>query len=1054
MKKMLFNSCCFLFLFFTVSATLSFNARAQTGTLTAAQRSVEISGSVSDTTGILLPGVSVSVKNRKGNETSTDKNGRYILDVPVGATVVFSMVGYTSTELVVHTSRILNVQMDEASSTIEDVVVVAFGKQKKQEVVGAMTTVNPSDLKVPSSNLTTALAGRVAGMIAYQRSGEPGQDNAEFFIRGVTTFGYKVDPLILIDGVELTSTDLARLQPDDIASFSIMKDATATALYGARGANGVILVTTKQGKEGPAKINFRLESSVSSPTSNVELADPISYMRLHNEAVLTRDPSGITKVPYTDEKIDNTILGLNPYVYPANDWRKELFKDYTFNQRGNLSVSGGGQVARYYIAGTFNQDNGVLKVDNRNNFNSNINLKTYLLRSNVEVNVSKTTELGVRLYGSFDDYTGPLDGGAAMYEKVMNSNPVMFPSYYPVMPGYEHLTHIMFGNALKEGGATAGYINPYADMVKGYREYSSSLMMAQLELKQSLDFITPGLNFRMMGNTNRRAHFQVSRAYKPFYYMSSGFNRMTGDYRLDVINENDGQEWLDFNLGTRQLFSQFYMESAMNYNRTFKEVHGVSAMAVFIMRHNISANANDLLQSLPFRNLGLSGRMTYSFDSRYFGEFNFGYNGSERFHEKNRFGFFPAFGVAWQISNEKFWDPVKRAVPELKLRATYGLVGNDEIGSPTDRFFYMSNVIMNDADRGATFGLDNTYDRPGVSILRYDNADIAWETSEKINLGVEMSLFRKVQIQADFFKEHRHNILMTRASVPEYMGLSAPVRANVGEASGRGMDMSVDIQHNFSSDLWLSARGNFTYAASKFEVYEEPEYLNEYWKSRVGYSLSQRWGYIAERLFVDDQEAANSPRQNFGTDVMGGDIKYRDVNNDGQITPLDQVPIGNPTTPEIVYGFGLSMGYKKIDVSAFFQGLAQESFWIDPIETSPFTNDRQLLKAYADSYWSESDNDVQALWPRLSEAPNTNTNQASTWFMRDGTFLRLKSAELGYSFSVEQLKRLKMQKLRVYVNGTNLLSWSRFKLWDVEMAGRGLGYPVQRVFNLGVNVNF
>ena len=456
------------------------------------------------------------------------------------------------------------------------------------------------------------------------------------------------------------------------------------------------------------------------------------------------------------------------------------------NQRANMSISGGGKVARYYVAGSFYKDNGVLKVDNRNNFNNNINLKTYLLRSNVDINVTKTTELGVRLYGSFDDYSGPLLSGSEMYNRVMNSNPVMFPAYYPVLPGYEHLTHIMFGNAYKEGGSSAGFINPYADMVKGYKEYSSSLMMAQLELRQNLDFVTPGLNFRLMGNTNRRARFDVSRQYKPFYYVASGYDRMDDTYRLDVINETEGQEWLDFNLGSRTMFSQFYMESALNYNRTFQEKHGLSAMAVFIMRQELSANANDLLQTLPFRNLGLSGRFTYNYDSRYFAEFNFGYNGSERFHKKNRFGFFPAYGVAWQLSNEKFWEPLSNTVSLFKLRATYGLVGNDAIGDPTDRFFYLSNVTMNDSGRGATFGIDNTYNRPGVSITRYDNEDISWETSEKINLGLEATVFKKWNIQADFFKEHRRSILMSRASIPEYMGLSATVRANVGKPWEKG----------------------------------------------------------------------------------------------------------------------------------------------------------------------------------------------------------------------------------------------------------------------------
>lgn len=985
------------------------------------QQKKRVNGLVLDTTRAPLPGVSIYVKNNKSVGTTTDMNGRYVLEVSETDVIVFSMVGFNIREIPVKDKAVIDVVLHEVSNELEDVVVVAFGTQKKLDLVGSVTSISPKDLKVPSSNLTTALAGRIAGVIAYQRSGEPGQDNADFFIRGVTTFGYKKDPLILIDGVEFTSTDLARLQPDDIGSFSIMKDASATALYGARGANGVILVTTKEGKEGKAKVSFRMENSISMPTQNVELADPITYMKLHNEAVKTRDPLGLQ--PYSQHKIDNTIAGGNPYLYPAVDWRKEMFKEQTMNQRGNLNVSGGGQVARYYFAGTFNKDNGILKTDQANNFKNNIDLKSYTIRSNVNVNLTKTTEVGVRMYGSFDEYTGPLDGGAQMYSKVMRSNPVMFPAFFPITEKYSDVQHIMFGGTDK-----GSYINPYADMVKGYRDYSRSLLMAQFELKQKLDFITKGLSFRAMGNTNRTSYFSVSRFYKPFYYQASDFDAASNELTLQLLNEREGAEYLDYKEGEKTIKSTFYMESALNFTRTYQEKHGISAMLVYQMQQSLNANAGDLQQSLPFRNLGLSGRFTYSYDSRYFGEFNFGYNGSERFHQNQRFGFFPSGGVAWQVSGEKFWENIKPVISLLKLRATYGLVGNDAIGGPEDRFFYLSNVDMNDGGRGATFGTDFNYTNSGVSISRYDNAAITWEIAKKANIGIEMKLFDKIGLQADFFSESRKNILMTRAFIPSYMGLSANVRANVGEASGKGMDLSIDYQHNITPDFWVTTRGNFTLATSAFDVYEEPEYENEPWKSRVGYPLSQQMGYIAERLFVDDQEVANSPLQDFGMLTRGGDIKYRDVNGDGQITALDQVAIGNPTTPEIVYGFGFSTGFKNFDLSCFFQGVGQESFWIDPVATAPFIGERQLLKVYADSHWSEENNDVMALWPRLSAIEHPNNTQRSTWFMRNGSFLRLKTAEFGYTIPKKRLKRVGLESIRIW--GSN----------DPDLTGGDLGW--------------
>ncbi|MEC3878494.1 SusC/RagA family TonB-linked outer membrane protein [Parapedobacter sp. 10938] len=1004
---------------------------------------IEVRGTIRDSTGSLLTGVSIHVKNRTSIGTTTDLNGRYVLSVPAGSTLTFSMVGFETREIVVGEREVIDVVLLESSSMLDDVVVTAFGGAvKRTDMIGAVTSVNPSDLKVPSSNLTTALAGRVAGMIAYQRSGEPGMDNADFFIRGVTTFGYKKDPLILIDNLEVSTTELARLQTDDIASFSIMKDATATALYGARGANGVILITTKEGTEGKMKINLRVENSLSAPTRNVELADPITYMELHNEAVKTRDPLG--EQPYSQAKIDNTKAGTNPIAYPATDWRKELFKDYTMNQRFNLNLSGGGSIARYYVAGALTKDHGVLKVDPRNNFNSNINLTSYNLRSNVNVNLTKSTELIIRMNGNFDDYTGPIAGGKAMYNMVMRTNPVLFPAYYPVDDEHRHVSHIMFGN-YEEGG----YLNPYAEMVKGYRDYSRSYVLAQLELKQDLSFLTEGLQFRALMNTNRTSFFDVNRAYTPFWYTLSNYNRREDTYGLSLINENSGQEYLGYSEGPKQVSSIFYLESALNYSRTVGEKHGLSGMLVYIMQQRLSANAGSLQLSLPYRNMGLSGRATYAYDSRYFLEFNFGYNGSERFYTNHRFGFFPSAGLAWTISNEKFFEPLTSTVNNLRLRATYGLVGNDEIGSPSDRFFYLSNVDMEAG--GAVFGRDNNYSRTGVTVTRYANSAITWEQAKKFNVALEVGLFDKLDITADFFKEHRTNILMTRADIPTTMGLSADVRANVGEATGQGVDVSANYSHSFMNGLWLQALGNFTFAQSAFKVYEEPEY-DEWWKSRVGYSVNQEWGYIAERLFVDEYEVANSPRQNFG-EYMAGDIKYRDVNRDGRITELDMVPIGYPTTPEIVYGFGFSAGYKNFDISVFFQGLARESFRIGIAETAPFINERQLLKAYADDHWSEDNRNLYALWPRLTATTNTNNTQRSTWFQRDGTFLRLKQAEMGYSLPHGLTNRMGLKSLRFYVSGTNLLAWSKFKLWDVEMAANGLGYPVQRVVNLGLHVS-
>jgi len=1006
---------------------------------------VTVTGKVVEAeTGEPLPGVSIMVdKSTRG--VSTDVDGTFEIRVLPTDKLIFSFIGLENQTIDVGDKRYFEIELLPQSDELDEVTIVAFGKQKKESVIGAITTVNPKDLKVPSSNLTTTLAGNMAGVIAYQRSGEPGQDNADFFVRGITTFGTNTNPLILIDGVELTSSDLARLRPDDIESFSILKDATATALYGARGANGVILVTTKQGTVGPAKISFRFENSLSAPTQTVDIADPVTYMRMHNEAILTRDPLGV--ILYSQEKIEMTEAGKHPLIYPSNDWKEMLFNENTMNQRVNLNVSGGGGVARYYVAGSFNRDNGILKVDKRNNFNNNIAINNFDLRSNVNINITDITELIIRFSANFEEYKGPLRGGADMYNLMVHSNPVLFPAYYPADEDFQYAQHILFGNN------NNSKINPYAEMVRGYKEKSRSQILAQVELKQDLGFITKGLSARGMLNVSRLSQFAVNRSYNPFFYEIGRYNRLTGDYKL--IETSIGTEYLGYGElpGEREQNSSFYFEGSVNHVRDFGK-HNISNLLVFQARQTLNANAGSLQLSLPSRNLGLSGRSTYSYDSRYFAEFNFGYNGSERFDKNNRFGFFPSAGAAWLISNEKFWEEMKQVVNNLKLRYSYGLIGNDQIGSDYDRFFYLSEVNMNDGGRGATFGQEYNRRYNGITINRYANPYISWEKSYKQNFALELGLWNELSIIAEYFTEKRDNILMTRASIPNTMGLTATPRANVGEASGKGVDLTLEYQKSWNKDFWTSARANFTYASSRFDVYEEPEY-NEPWRSRVGLSLNQATGFIAERLFVDDEEAASSPPQYIGTsEYGGGDIKYLDVNRDGRITEADRVPLGHPTVPEIIYGFGLSTGFKGFDLSVFFQGSGRQSFWINAASTAPFINEAQILKAYADSYWSEENQNVYALWPRLSPTLNSNNITTSTWFMRNGSFLRLKQMEFGYTVPKRITEKIKMSNLRFYVSGTNLLLFSKFKMWDVEMAGNGLGYPNQRVLNFGLNFTF
>lgn len=1007
-------------------------------------------------TGEPMPGATVSVEGSTRG-VMTDLDGSFELTgVKPTDKLKFECLGKETLVLQVGTMTNFVVKLKNAANELDEVTVVAFGKQRKESVIGSISTVDVKTLKVPSSNLTTALAGNVAGVIAYQRTGEPGQDNADFFVRGITTFGANTSPLILIDNIELTSTDLARLQPDDIESFSIMKDATATALYGARGANGVIFVTTKRGQEGPAKIFARVETSISAPTDVVELADPVTYMKSYNEAISTRDPLG--ELMYTYDKIEQTGKpGANRLIYPANDWYDMLFKDFATSYRANVSARGGGKVATYYVSGAYTEDTGVLKVDKRNSFNNNIDDKNYTLRSNVDINVTPTTKLAVRLTGNFRDYQGPLNGGSDVYRQVMHSDPVLFPAYYPVDDEHVGIQHIMFGNY--EDGS---YINPYANLVKGYKNYQRSQMIAAVQLEQDLKFITKGLSFMTLFNLTRLSEFTVNRQFNPYWYRLDRYDSYTGEYHVNRINEN-GTDYLTYSESGKTVKNTMYSETRLNYNRSFGK-HDVTGLLVFTASESLTANAGSLQLSLPSRNAGLSGRFTYGYDKRYFVEYNFGYNGSERFHKSHRWGFFPSAGLAWMMSNEKWFKPLTKVVSNLKLRYSYGLVGNDNIGSSSNRFYYLSEMSMNNSGLGATFGETRNVSYNGIGVVRYANEAITWEKSYKSNYALELGLFKKLDIIAEYFTEHRTDIFMQRADIPNTMGLQAAVYGNIGQARSKGIDIQADYKQAWASGLWASARANFTYSTGKYDVYEEPTYPESY-RQHAGRSIRQTWGYIAERLFVDDEDAANSPSQAaFGSQYGGGDIKYTDVNGDGVITNADMVPIGYPTSPEIIYGFGVSLGHKGFDFSVFFQGLGRESFWIDATSaystkynkygTAPFVNNGQLLKAYSDSHWSEDNRDIYALYPRYSAYENHNNTQVSTWWMRDGSFVRLKQMEFGYTLPQKLTNKIHIDNLRVYFQGNNLLCWSKFKLWDPELAGEGFNYPIQRTFNIGVNVTF
>lgn len=1040
-----------------------------------AQTGVVVKGTVTDSLGLGLANVTVRAVGT-GQQVNADSAGHFQLSVPGKEILELTSVGFKITQLRVadyptDTGGVVRLRavLPRENAAMDEVVVVGFGTQRKKSMVSSVTSVNVEELRVPTGNITNALAGRVAGMISFQTSGEPGlgTDNSQFFIRGLSTFGTgKQDPLILIDGVESTPTDMARIQPDDISDFSVLKDAAASAVYGARGANGVVLINTRSGKSGVTKFDLRSETRISSNTKNFNFADNITYMNLANEATVTRSPNAVT--PYSVNKINHTIAGDDPYLYPDNNWIDMLIKKHTINQSYNLGLSGGTPKARYYVAGWYQVNNGNLKVDPVNDFNNNIKLQSYSLRSNINLNLTSTTELIVRLYGQFDDYKGPIGGGAATYNNAIWSNPVMFPAVYPasMLP---YIEHPLFGSARtysSDGNLTNTlYVNPYAEMVKGYSVTKTSNLMPQLELKQNLKFVTPGLSFRGMAYVRRTSSFIVNRSYNPFYY-EPVVNPLDQTYQLKVLNDGTtgsvgtvGSETLGYAESGKDVNSMIWAQGALDYTRRFAR-HDIGGMLISYLSSYETGNGGNVTASLPQRNTGISGRFTYGYDDRYMAEFNFGYNASERFAASSRWGFFPSGGVAYRISNEKFFQPLLNTINTLKFRFTYGLVGNDQIGNTNDRFFYLSNLSLNDPVFGASFGRNEgggVYSRPGVSIARYANNKISWERSKQINLGMDLTMFDALDLTVDVFKQYRANILMPRTYVENAAGFMAIPISNYGKAESQGMDIALSFRKNVNRNLNINTRGTFTYATGKRTVVDELHYDQSMaYKSLVGQPLAQRWGLIAERLFVDKNEVANAPLQYGDAGLLAGDIKYRDVNNDGVINDDDMVPIGYPTVPEIIYGFGSTLRYKSIDLGFYFQGSARSSFFINPQNIQPFFRnggyENGLLSAIAESHWSEDNPDLYAFWPRLSTWNVESNNKSSTWWMRQGNFLRLKSVDAGYTFN--NLNRIRVNSARIYFAATNLALWSNFKMWDVEMGGNGLGYPIQSVYSFGVQVNF
>lgn len=987
-----------------------------------------VTGTVTDAAdGTPIIGANILLKGSKKGVIS-DLDGNFSIQVNNTSDIlVISYIGYKSREIAIGNLGIVDIKLTSDNETLDEVVIVGSGTQKKVSITGAISTVKGLTLKSPSSSLTNSLAGKMAGVIVNTTSGEPGS-TSDFYIRGISTFGGRATPLILLDDVEISSGDLNNIPPETIESFSILKDASATAIYGARGANGVMLITTKRGEENSkVRVNVTMENSFNTLTNFPDFVDGATWMDLYNEAQLTRNP-GLTTGRYSQETIDATRNKINPYVYPSVDWGDLLFKDMTMNQRANVNISGGGQNITYYMSVNVAHDTGLLDSPKYYSWDNNINNMMYNFQNNLSIKLTSTTKIDLNMNAQIINKKGTNTKLDNIFQMALFSNPINFPAIFPAQEGDRHPR---FGNAILTGNTLRN--NPYASLATTFGQTDANTLNTALRINQQLDFITKGLSVNALFNFKNWSSSYYSRTIEPYYYrVKNGSYDATSDtYEMELLK--NGTEYIKQSGISKSSDRTIALQFQVNYARSFGW-HNVGGMLMYMQRDYKSG-------VLPERNQGLSGRFTYDYANRYLVEFNFGYNGTERLAKGNRFEFFPAMSLGWVVSNEKFFEGLQGKIDKLKVRASYGAVGNDDTGTNYGHFLYLNNVNLSGI--GFTTGYDWNTTLYGPTISNYAVSNACWERAQKMDIGLDLTLFRNWEIVLDYFYEKRSSILMPRYTWPNILGYNATPWGNVGKVDNWGWEVSTSYMHQIDKNWTVDFRANFTYARNEYTYLDEPNTPYP-WKVENGRSLSTYEGYIAEGLFQSEEDIANSPEQQLGSTPQVGDIKYRDLNGDGVITSDDKGFISEYSkTPRIQYGFGFNINYKKFDLGVFFNGSAMRKVMISSIH--PFgENDQNIFQFVADKRWTEENPNPNAEYPRLglTESLVANNCESSTYWLRNGNFLRFKTLEVGYRFKYG----------RIYFSGDNLAVFSPFKLWDPELAW--YKYPLQRTFNIGLQLSF
>ena len=999
----------------------------------------QVTGLVTDKQKEPLIGVTVTLV---GTETRaiTDADGMFRINVPAksGTTLEFNYIGFASKQVKVNGSRLINVMLEEETNEFTEVVVTGYTSQKKASIIGAIETIKPAELQFGSTRtLSNNLAGKLSGVIGIQRSGEPGYDDSNFWIRGISTFSGSNNPLILVDGVE---RDLDNVDVAEIESFSILKDASASAMYGVRGANGVIVITTKRGKIGAPQVSFHVEHSINQPTQLPKFLNAPDYMTLLNE-LATQDNVAL---PFTQQQIDRTRSGYDPDLYPDVNWVDAITKDYAYTTRGNLEVSGGSDFLRYSIVTSYFKETGLLEQDKSLVFDNATNNQQYNLRTNIDMDVTKTTMLRVNIGGYLNRFKKQRCDTNGAFGEAFRTLPFVHPTRYSdgAIPVISYRA------------------NPWRTVTQqGYDFITSSKIQTLFSVEQDLKMILPGLKAKGLFSFDRWNRSRRSRTAKP----STVFPATGRDEEGNLIysQHEAGDESLGNEQGNEYGNTRVYFETDLMYSHRFGKTD-VDAMLLY----NQQAYDDGSIQD--YRKQGIAGRLSATYDNRYVAEFNFGYNGSENFAKGKRFGFFPSVAIGWLLSEEPFMEKLKPIFHKIKFRASIGQAGDDNIGGR--RFAYLGTLFTN--EQGYIWGTNGqrNYDRDGArgiteGEIGVDN--LTWETVTKKNLGIEVGLWNMLDLNVDIFGEKRKDIFMQRSIIPTQTGFVKAPWANFGQVSNKGLEVTLNFHKQWNKDLFTSAYGNFTYAKNRVDEKDEPEALKGTHRSATGRSMNELWGLVAERLFTyDDFNADGTLKDGIPTqDGVGaailhpGDIKYVDVDGDGAITEADEGYIGGTEDPRIVYGFGGVISYKNFDFNFFFQGtgdmyrvIGNQPYFLPGGGT---TTEGNAYSYNLDDRWTEANQDPYAFWPRLTYGPNVNNYRRSTWWKKDMSFLRCKTLEVGYTLPKSWLQSLYVKSCRVFVSGNNLFCLSSFKLWDPELGTNdGLKYPMNRSVMFGVDINF